>query len=552
MTTNAQTPLDIFYYWESKTPDNIFLRQPINDVWKTWTYRQAGDEIRRLASALKALDIPPKSNISILSKNCAHWIMADIAIWMAGHVTVTVYPTLSADNVEQILVHSESKVVIIGKLDDFSKQRPAILPGLKCIGIQTYGIDHGDRWEDLIRQYQPLKDVKRDPDELATIKYTSGTTGKPKGAMITFGALHHVTTEALKGFRIPAHGQRFFSYLPLSHIAERMLIEMGGIYSGASISFTESIEKFPQNLSDVQPTIFLAVPRIWSKFQEKILEKMPNLEKLLRIPVINFIVKKAITKKLGLKNAVWKFTGAAPISKSLLEWYQRLGITINEVLGMTENLAYSHLNLNKIKFGTVGQAWHHVQTRFTEEGEILMKHPWLMTGYYREPELTKESFTEDGFLKTGDKGEIDDEGFITVTGRVKDQFKTDKAKYIDPAPIELKIAANIDIDQVCVVGTGLPQPIALAVLSPSGKKKSKDEIEMSIATTLQEVNETLASYERIQSAVILKEDWTIENGLMTPSLKVKRNEVERKFFSQYQNWYKKSQVIVWEVGNLSN
>jgi long-chain acyl-CoA synthetase len=544
MTTNAQTPLDIFYYWESETPDNNFLRQPIKGVWKTWTYRQAGDEIRRIASAIKAMHIPAGSNISILSKNCAHWIMADLAIWMAGHVTVTVYPTLSAESVEQILVHSESKVVFIGKLDNFSKQRSAILPGMKCISISMYGEQEGDIWEDLIKKFEPIKDVIRRPDELATIKYTSGTTGKPKGAMITFGAMHQVTTRALKGFDIRPQGQRLFSYLPLSHIAERMLVEVGGLYSGASISFSESVEKFSQNLMEVQPTIFLAVPRIWSKFQEKILEKMPNLDRLLKIPVISSIVKKAIIKKLGLSKAQWKLTGAAPISKSLLEWYGKLGIQINEVLGMTENLAYSHLNLNRIKFGTVGQAWDGVETRFTEEGEILMKHPWLMTGYYREPQLTKESFTEDGFLKTGDKGEIDDEGFVTITGRVKDQFKTDKAKYIDPAPIELKFSGNTDIEQVCVVGTGLPQPIALVVLSPLGKKKPKEILENSLMETLHTVNASLASYEKIQSMVILKNDWTIENGLMTPSLKVKRNEVEKICSPQYNSWYQQNKTVV--------
>jgi long-chain acyl-CoA synthetase len=472
--------------------------------------------------------------------------MADLAIWMAGHVTVTVYPTLSAASIEQILVHSDSKIVFIGKLDNFSQQRSAILPGIKCISFDLYGEKEGDLWIDLIRKFEPMQNARRQPDELATIKYTSGTTGKPKGAMITFGALHGVTTAALEGFKILPKNQRFFSYLPLSHIAERMLIEMGGIYSGASISFSESLEKFPHNLMEVQPTIFVAVPRIWTKFQEKILEKMPKLDTLLKIPLVNTIVRRAITKKLGLSNAGWKFTGAAPISVNLLQWYKRLGITINEVLGMTENLAYSHLNLNRIKLGTVGQAWPEVQTRFTEEGEILMKHPWLMTGYYREPALTRESFTEDGFLKTGDKGEMDDEGFLTVTGRVKDQFKTDKAKYIDPAPIELKLAANTDIEQVCVVGTGIPQPIALVVLSPSARKKTKEAIQESISATIREVNNTLETYERIQSAIILRNDWTIENGLMTPSLKVKRNEVEKLFISKYKEWYQQNSPVIWE------
>jgi long-chain acyl-CoA synthetase len=350
----------------------------------------------------------------------------------------------------------------------------------------------------------------------------------------------------LKGFNLPPTNQRFFSYLPLSHIAERMLIEMGAIYSGAAIYFSESLEKFPQNLMDVQPTIFLAVPRIWAKFKEKIEEKMPNLDKLLKIPLVGAIVKKAIHKKLGLSKANWKLTGAAHISVPLLEWFKKLDITIHDVYGMTENLAYSHINLHDVKFGTAGKAWDNVFVKLSEEGEIQVKHPGLMLGYYREPELTNAMFTKDGFLKTGDKGEVDEEGFLTITGRIKDQFKTDKAKYIDPTPIEMKLLMNPDIEQVCVVGVGLPQPMALTVLSVTGKNKAKTVLNESISRTIEEINTVLQSYERIKTAVILNQDWTIDNGLMTPSLKVKRNEVEKIYLPKYSEWYNKNDRVVWE------
>jgi long-chain acyl-CoA synthetase len=541
------TPPEVFSHWEKNTPQNIFLRQPINGAWRSWTYRQAGDEIRRIASALKAYNLPAQSNIAILSKNCAHWIMADLAIWMAGHVSVPLYPTISAATVRQILEHSTSKFVFIGKLDDFSAQRAGIPAGVECISFSLYGEREGMLWDDLTAQHPPLQDVViRKPGELATIKYTSGTTGNPKGVMITFGALHGVTTQALKGFKIEPGGQRFFSYLPLSHIAERMLIEMGGIYSGAAISFSESLEQFPRNLMETQPTIFLAVPRIWAKFREKIEEKMPRLDSLLKIPLISTIVKQAIRRKLGLSKAVWIFTGAAPISVPLLQWFRKLDITIHEVYGMTENLAYSHINLNEVKFGTVGQAWDDVSVKVADDGEVQMKHKGLMTGYYREPEQTAAVFTADGFLRTGDKGEVDEDGFLTLTGRIKDQFKTDKAKFVDPAPIELKLLSNPDIEQVCVVGMGIPQPIALAVLSASAKSKAKEAVNESIARSLEQVNQALESYERIKAAVILRDDWTIENGLMTPSLKVKRNEVEKIHLSKYPQWYSENKMVVWE------
>jgi long-chain acyl-CoA synthetase len=540
------TPLKAFLHWEKNDPERIFLKQPIHGVWKTWTYRQAGEEIRRMATALQGYSLSPKSNIAILSKNCAHWIMADVAIWMAGHVSIPIYATFSGSTIHQILEHSESKILFVGKLDDFKSQRSGVPSTVKCISFSPYGENEGQQWDDLIKNNSPLtKEADRLPEELATIKYTSGTTGNPKGVMITFGALDLITSQALTGFKIKTEGQKFFSYLPLSHIAERMLIEMGGIYSGAAIYFSESLEKFPDNLMETQPTIFLAVPRIWAKFREKIEEKMPRLNTLLKIPLISTVIKKTIRKKLGLSKAEIIFTGAAPISVDLLTWFDKLGIQIKEVYGMTENLAYSHRNFEKVKLGTVGPAWKDVFVKISDEGEIQVKHHGLMSGYFKDEKATNDSFTADGFLRTGDKGEVDQEGFLTITGRIKDQFKTDKAKFVDPAPIELQFQNNTDIEQVCVVGMGIPQPIALVVLSQNGRSKNKALLEETVLATLNGINPKLESYERIKALIILSKEWTVENGLMTPSLKVKRNEVEKIYLPKYPAWYEKNETIVW-------
>jgi long-chain acyl-CoA synthetase len=539
----TRTPLDAFLHWEKNTPDRPFLLQPINGDWKTWTFKQAGVEMRKIATSLIKQNLLPRSNVAILSKNCAHWILADIAIWMAGHVSVPIYPTLSAQAINRILVHSEAKIIFIGKLDDFKIQLPGISEKVTCISITMFGEKKGLQWDDLLQFYEPLRIVpSRHPAELATIKYTSGTTGNPKGVMISFEALNHAITRALKQFALPSQGQRFFSYLPLSHVAERMMIEMGAIYSSAPIYFAESIEKFADNLRTAQPTIFVAVPRIWTKFREQIESKIPRLTTLLKIPLLNIILKKMIKRKLGLSKTIWAFTGAAPISVELLEWFAQLDIVIHEVYGMTESLSYSHINLHQVKFGTVGKAWDDVLVRLSDQQEIQVKHKALLIGYYREPHMTCNIFTDDGFLKTGDKGEVDADGFLTITGRVNDQFKTDKGKFVDPAPIELMLLANTDIEQVCVVGSGVPQPLALIVLSVTGKVKRKEVVAASILKTIQATNARIESYEQIEAAVILKTEWTVENGLLTPTMKVKRNEVENIYRPNYLIWYNEQNV----------
>lgn len=544
----ANTVIDTFLHWEEATPGNTFLRQPVNDAWKTWTYQEAATEVKKIATYLIGLNLPRHSKIALLSKNCAHWIMADLAIWMAGHVSVPLYPTLSASSIREILEHSESKIIFLGKLDDYRSQQAGIPAAIERISIATYGIQEGKKWEELIQKDSAIEFPKLDPAALATIMYTSGTTGTPKGVMIDFKSFHFVIENALDEIGVRRTGQRYFSYLPLSHIAERLLVEMGGIYSGASISFPESLEKFPANLMDTQPTIFLAVPRIWAKFQEKILQKLPQkkLDTLLAIPIISGIIKGSIRKKLGLSKAEFIFSGAAPIPESLLQWYKKLGINIQEAYAMTENTCLSHHNhRDRIKIGTVGQPFSCVEVKLGDEDEILVRHEALMLGYYKQPELTAEVL-KDGFLYTGDKGEIDSEGFLKITGRIKDLFKTDKGKYIAPAKIEKELAINTDIEQVCVVGMGIPQPIALVVLSEAGKSKNQNEIIESLSATVMELNERLQSYERIESVVIMKEDWTIENSLMTPSLKVRRGEVEKIHLPNYPMWYKKEGLVIWE------
>ena len=501
-----------------------------------------------MAAALKALDMPPKSHVALISKNCAHWIMADLAIMMAGYVSIPIYPTLNAETIRLVLEHSESKAIFVGKLDNYDAQKSGI-PDIHKIGIKAYDINEGLTWEDLVEHHEPLQDFpSQNKDDLLTIIYTSGTTGVPKGVMHTVGNVAGTVDNAIDVIALPEQ-PRFFSFLPLSHVAERVAIEFHGIWRGAIFNFPESLETFAADLEAARPHMFFAVPRIWSKFQEKILEKMPQqkLDKLLSIPILGGIVKKKIIKKLGLSEATYMASGAAPIAISLQEWYQKLGLTVHQDYGMTEDCILSHYNLlGANKMGTVGKALPGVTGKLSPEGEICIKSDVLMKGYFKEPELTAEMFDEEGFLKTGDIGEYDHDGYLTITGRVKDQFKTDKGKYISPAPIELELLKNPDIEQICLVGMGIPQPIALIITSLSAKSKTKEALNESLSHSINEVNPSLEKYEKVEKVVVMKEDWSVDNGLLTPTLKVKRNQVEKIHMPMYKEWFEQPDNIIYE------
>ncbi len=546
MTNQFPTILEKFYGFEKSCAQKLFLAEPVKGVYQKFTWQEAGIEIRKMAAALQKMGFGKDDKIAILSKNCAHWIMTDLAIAMAGCISVPLYPNITPEALKEIIVHSESKAIFIGKLDNPEELRKGVPDELIRISFPFYPNKDCLQWNELISNLEPLQGKPlQDPQALACIVYTSGTTGQPKGVMHNFHAVAFAVDSFLKSYP-NLFGEVFFSYLPLCHVAERMLVECGAVFTGSTVYFVESMDTFSKNLQDTQPTVFLAVPRIWEKLQEGVLKKMPQekMNRLLSIPIISGIIKKAIRKKLGLAKAKFIFTGASPINPALLTWFSKLGIIIQEAYGMTENVALSHSNRNgAVRFGTVGQAYHGVEVRLGKDNEVQVKSAANMLGYYKEPELSAESF-EDGFLKTGDEGSIDKDGYLTITGRIKDQFKTSKGKYIMPAPIEGKMLQYPQLGQVCIVGSGMPNALALCTLAETARNADRKTLSTELKEILETINKGLEHHENLSKLVVLPDEWTINNGMLTPTLKIKRKMIDAGFGDNYEGWSRSTEPVL--------
>lgn len=554
---NKLSLLEYFYEWEELQPNHIFLRQPEGKNWKEISWKEAGNQARKMAAALLDMGLVPGENVGILSKNCYHWIITDIAIMMSGLISVPFYPNQTADQLSEVIESGKIKMLFVGKLDDWENQKKGVPKNLPLISFPHYQgnslINNSLDWNILINRYQPLLGNPIPAlNDIWTILFTSGTTGKPKGVMIDFegpAALMQLEKETNFLGLSNTKKHRFFSYLPLNHIAERLIVAAAAIHTGGSISFGESIQTFVHNLKGTQPTVFMAVPRIWTKFRMGIVAKIPEslLFTLVNIPVLGGILKHILKKNLGLSNANIRLTGAAPASDTLKNFFNKLGIPIQEVYAMTENCGGCTLMPADIqKNGTVGKAVPGVKLKIDpQNGEILMQAPWLMKGYFEDDALTKEVMKEN-WLHTGDMGRMDEDGFLFITGRISDTFKSSKGKFIAPAPLEWPFAVNDLIEQVCVVGLGLPQPLALVNLSEFAHTLAKDEIKLRIENTLKLVNQQVANFEKISKVVILTEPWEVSNGILTPTLKIKRDRLCQLFSHKFENWSLSEQTVIWE------
>jgi long-chain acyl-CoA synthetase len=552
--TEDDLPLEMIYRWERERGGQVFLTQPyFGGRVREWTWAEAIGESRRMAAYLKTQNWEPGSRVAIVSRNCAWWILADLAVWMAGHVSVPIYPSLQPQTVRQILEHSEARLCFLGGTDESEMARLAFPSGVCAIALPPAPVAGMDSWDSLVAATPPLAESPTRPaSDLATIIYTSGTTGAPKGVMHTFGAFSYdaKALAAQLGLSAP---QRILSYLPLAHIVERVGVEFLALRLSSRIFFTEGIETFVADLRRAQPTLFLSVPRLLLKFQQRVFTKIPQprLDLLFRVPLVSRLVKHRILTELGLSTVRSAASGAAPLPLETLLWYRRLGLNLAEGYGMTETLITHLPTPENFQPGYVGCAIRGVEARLGEVAELQIKSPMNMLGYYKDPEGTRDSFTADGFFHTGDVVAIAPDGQLKIVGRIKEQFKTSKGKYVAPAPIESRLMVHAAVEACCLMGAGLASPFAVALISEEARLRCREPqaraaLEESLSALLEETNRRFAPHERVAFIAIVDGPWTVANGLMTPTLKLKRPLLERRYQALVYAWEARNRPVVWE------
>jgi len=551
---NSTTLLHRFLHWEANRPDAIYLTQPVAGQVHEYSWCQVGDQARRMATYLAALQLPAGSSIAILGKNSAHWIMADLAIWMAGHVSVPLYPTMNADTLRYIVDHADIRLLFLGRMEPGSSIQQMLPAEVPVIALPLAPEGDYRQWEEVCAANDPLQDILLpDPDQLATIIYTSGTTGTPKGVMHSFGSMHAYASLAGGDFIQLGPDDRLLSYLPLAHAAERSSVESNSLCHGVQVFFNDTLETFTQDLCRARPSMFISMPRLWTKFYQAICTRLPaEQQALLASPCeAGAALRKQVLVMLGLDCTRIAFTGSAPLPLEIVNWYRNLGLELLEVYGMSENFCYSHYSRpGQVRVGYVGQALPGVRCRLSEDGEVLVDCATRMLGYYRQPALTAESMTADGYFKTGDRGVLDEEGRLKITGRVKELFKTDKGKYVAPVPIENRIAHRW-VEAVCVTGPGQPAPFALLMLSPEGRDSLADtharlQLQRELDTLRERLNLDLEAHERLGYVVVVNDLWSIENGFLTPTLKIKRDVIESRYLGQAGQWLASGRTVIFE------
>ena len=526
------TVVDYLQQWSREEGDRVWLRDRKGDAFTEWTWRQAEEEINTMAAWLEDR-YGSGNNFAILSRNRAHWILADMAITCSGNCSAPMFTTQKADVVRHLMDFTDVKALFLGESENWEQVRSVISDGVEIITFPDVEVEGAIRWNVPLEENRGRKSSYQcQRDDVFTLTFTSGTTGRPKGVMQTHDSLLYplYRMTEISGLR---KFPRLFSYLPMAHVGEREVVWIQSLLNCGEITFVEDMTTVLRDLVDVMPHQFFGAPRVWEKFSQVLLAQFGGQEGLDKALAEDQAATQAKAQAiLGLQEAEFLVSASAPIPAALLHWYDKLGIFIIEGYGMSEANAILACKKSERRIGSIGKVPPGgVQLRLSDEGELLFKGPGITPGYYKMPEKTAETIV-DGWLHTGDKMYVDEDGYYYITGRVKEYFKTIHGKYVAPIPIEAAFAENPLVQQQCLLGRGYSKTVLVCVLSPEIKAMTEEDIAASLKDTVTTLNKNVEKHERVGVIIAEREPWAIENGLLTVSMKMKRDEIEARFGEQ--------------------
>jgi len=566
--------------------------------WVTTTWREYREQARRAARSFMKLGLTPGMGVSIIGFNCPQWFVADIGAILAGGVPAGIYTTNSPEQCQYIASHSDSVVAVVEDAEQLAKFKKvrSQLPDLKGI-VLMYGSDGDDgvySWDEFLALADDVPESELDariaaqsPDDTCTLIYTSGTTGNPKAVMITHDNL--TWTAAVTVGEVEKYERKMgmepaeitaISYLPLSHIAEQMVSLHGPMSAKGCTYFAESVEKLGDNLREVRPTLFLGVPRVWEKIQEKIVaaaSKNTGLKKKIGAwarkqglaggyaeqdkrpkPMLFGLAEKLVFSKvraqLGLDRSLLRVTSAAPISKDTLEFFLSLGVSIHEVYGMSECTGPATISMpDRYRTAKAGWCFPGGELKIAADGEVCMRGRHVFKGYFKHEEATREALDADGWLHSGDLGTIDEEGYLQITGRKKELIITAGGENIAPVAIEGLLQGIPVVSQAVVIGDSRKFLSALVTLDPAKVADAAREAGSEATTVseaaacakfnaymmakVDEINQQLARVQKVKKVTLVPTEFTIDGGELTPTMKLKRRVINEKYGPHIEAMY---------------
>ncbi|MCG2591170.1 long-chain fatty acid--CoA ligase [Ramlibacter sp. XY19] len=591
-------------FWNGVTQrgDRVWMRQKELGIWRSWSWKQTGDAVREVAGGLLALGFAPHDTASILSNTVIEWVLADLAVLSCGGVANGIYPTDAATQVHYLCEDSRTSILFVEddeQLDKALEVRDR-LPMLRKIVVfdmeglrdldeadvisldelrrlgREYNAAHPDEVMQRVQQVQPA--------DLAILVYTSGTTGKPKGAMHSHQGLVY-TVRGYNTLIARSEADECMCFLPLCHIAERLGGEYFSLYTGANLNFVENPETVPENVREISPTVFTAVPRVWEKFYSGVMIALKEASGVqqaayawaigvgtriadhvmagrpvsaslkAQYALANWMALSNVRKMIGIDRARFLVTGAAPISPELVKWYLALGVPMLEVWGMTETCgAATGIPATRIKPGSIGPAAAYNEVKVDPAtGEILVRGPNVFMGYLNQPEKTAETIDADGWLHTGDVGTVDEEGFFRITDRMKDIIITAGGKNVTPSEFENELKFSPYITDAVVIGDKRAYLTVIVMIDQENVEKyAQDndvpfsnyasltrapEVQALIQSEIDRVNRKFARVEQVKKFFLLDTQLSAEDEELTPTMKLKRKLVQQKYAPQIEAMY---------------